>query len=397
MSENILELTPEISIPQHLVGEIHSKLAYVDEVIASAEITQLGDRITLQLHHTLTEPEIDTLQEKVQRVVRLMAKGAIQPKIEILENHLDREVPYHQDPMPELFAQGEIHQEALGIYTLGPLVTRLMEYFETRFLQLAGHFNASSYRFPTLIPAKYLGRVNYFRAFPHSLTFVTHLRSDLDVIDHFATSADTNEHGQLNIHPESFSQIETLLSPAVCYHLYFSLADKPLIGGKLAATAVGNCFRYESTNLTSLERLWNFTMREVIFVGDKDYVLANREASRQYMQQVLEEIGLAYQVESANDPFFIGEFRKQAAFQSAFQLKFEIRALLPFQDETLAVGSYNYHQDFFGRALNITLPDGTPAHTGCTAFGLERLAFAFLSQFGLDPALWPDPVKVTAA
>ena len=171
----------------------------------------------------------------------------------------------------------------------------------------------------------------------------------------------------------------------MCYHLYFALADQPLPGGQVVATAVGNCFRYEAINLTSLERLWNFTMREVIFVGAKDFVLENREIARQRMATVFEQIGLAYRVESANDPFFIGEFRKQAAFQSAFQLKFEIRARLPFKDSTLAVGSYNYHQDFFGRSLNITLPDGSPAHTGCVAFGLERMAFAFLAQFGLDP------------
>jgi seryl-tRNA synthetase len=119
------------------------------------------------------------------------------------------------------------------------------------------------------------------------------------------------------------------------------------------------------------------------------------------MHSVLEETGLAYRVESANDPFFIGEFRKQAAFQSAFQLKYEIRARLPFREQlalvvkrssppsTLAVGSYNYHQDFFGRNLNISLPDGSPAHTSCAAFGLERIAFAFLAQHGLDPAGWP--------
>jgi len=107
---------------------------------------------------------------------------------------------------------------------------------------------------------------------------------------------------------------------------------------------------------------------------------------------VMAETGLAYRIESANDPFFIGEFRKQAAFQSAFQLKFEIRARLPFKDSTLAVGSYNYHQDFFGRHLNITLPDGSPAHTGCVAFGLERIAFAFLAQYGLDSAAWPQHV-----
>jgi len=134
-------------------------------------------------------------------------------------------------------------------------------------------------------------------------------------------------------------------------------------------------------------------MREVIFVGPKEFVLDNRELARHRMAQVLQEIGLAYRVESANDPFFIGEFRKQVAFQSAFQLKFEIRARLPYRDGTLAVGSYNYHQDFFGRHLNISLPDGSPAHTGCVAFGLERMAFAFLSQYGLDPADWPPIVR----
>jgi seryl-tRNA synthetase len=111
------------------------------------------------------------------------------------------------------------------------------------------------------------------------------------------------------------------------------------------------------------------------------------------MSRVFEEIDLAYRVESANDPFFVGEFRKQSAFQSAFQLKFEIRARLPFKDSTLAVGSYNYHQDFFGRHLDITLPDGSPAHTGCAAFGLERMAYAFLAQHGCEPQTWPEAVK----
>jgi seryl-tRNA synthetase len=243
-----------------------------------------------------------------------------------------------------------------------------------------------------LIPARYLERVNYFRAFPHSLTFATHLREDLDVIDRFSQLA-ACDHSGLQAPAESFAQIQALLSPAVCYHLYFTLADKPLPGGQVAATAVGNCFRYEAINLTSLERMWNFSMREVIFVGPKDFVLENREIARQRMHRVFERIGLAYRVESANDPFFIGEFRKQAAFQSAFQLKFEIRASLPYKNATLAVGSYNYHQDFFGRSLNITLPDGSPVHTGCVAFGLERMAFAFLSQYGLDPAHWPGEVR----
>ena len=393
MPENTLQFPSPAPIPEHLIGEVRAKLAYLDEAITSAEIDPDGEQIVLRLNQTLTSEHSAQIQEKTARVVQAMARGAFKPKQQVLEDYLDRPTPYAADPMPELLARGELHQEAQGIYALGPLLASLIDYFERRFVELGEAFGAQPYRFPTLIPARYLERVGYFRAFPHSLSFATHLRTDLDAIDHFAEHAACDEHGVLTVPSESFAQIQTLLSPAVCYHLYFALADQPLPGGKVVAAAVGNCFRYESSNLTSLERLWNFTMREVIFVGDKEFVLHNREQARLHMQNVFAEIGLAYRVESANDPFFIGEFRKQAAFQSAFQLKYEIRASLPFKASTLAVGSYNYHQDFFGRHLNISLPDGAPAHTGCVAFGLERIAFAFLAQFGLDQQGWPEIVR----
>jgi len=385
-------IVPVVVIPAHLVGQIQSKMAYVDESIRGAEISADGTHIVLHLVPGLEPRQLSEIEEKVQRVVEEMAKGAIQPRVEVLEDHSGRPVFYQQDPMAELLARGEVSEESKGIYLLGPLVTRLVDFFESRFLLLADEFGAEPYRFPTLISAKMLDRVNYFSAFPHSLTFATHLREDLDIINQFAEDTHYHQDG-LNALPEMFSKIEALLSPAVCYHLYFSLADHPLPDGKLVATAVGNCFRYESTNLNSLERMWNFTMREVIFVGPKEFVLENRERSRLFMQNIFEEIGLVYHVETANDPFFVGEFRKQAAFQTAFQLKYEIRASLPFKGSTLAVGSYNYHQDFFGRHLNITLPDGGPIHTGCTAFGLERMVYAFLAQFGFDPADWPAVVK----
>lgn len=392
----MLTIIPSQVIPAHLIGEIQSKLAYADERIRVARVAADGASITLEIVGEPDESARGELNDKVERILALMLRTP-KPKIEILEDYLHRPTPYQCDPMPELLARGEVSQEATGIYTLGPLLSRLINFFEREFLGLADSFDAQPYRFPTLIPARYLERVNYFRAFPHSLTFVTHQRADLDAIDHFAAHAACDHRGHLNIPNERFAQIQTLLSPAVCYHLYFALADKPLPAEALTATAVGNCFRYESTNLNSLERLWNFTMREVIFVGSKDFVLESRETARKRMQTVFEKIGLAYRVESANDPFFIGEFRKQAAFQSAFQLKFEIRAALPFKQSTLAVGSYNYHQDFFGRNLNITLPNGSPIHTGCVAFGLERIAFAFVAQFGLDTTMYPEFVQRSLA
>ena len=389
---NTIIIKPAYIIPEYFTGQIQSKLAYADENIKEAHVNSDQIIIILRPQTELLPEQQLNLEEKVQQVVSSMAKNAIKPKIQILEEHMDRPVPYSQDPTPELYKRNELSQEGDGIYTLGPLVTRIIDFFEGQFIALADSFEAAPYRFPTLIPAKQLEKVHYFRAFPHSLSFVTHLHEDLDVIDKFSQQAFCDEEGL--IEPEgSFDQVQNLLSPAVCYHLYFALEDKALPNGQVIATSVGKCFRYEATNLSSLERLWDFTMREVIFVGPKDFVLENREIARQRMEKIFERIGLAYRVESANDPFFIGEFRKQAAFQSAFQLKYEIRASLPFDGSTLAVGSYNYHQDFFGRNLNMSLPDGTPAHTGCVAFGLERIAYAFLAQYGFEISEWPEEIR----
>jgi seryl-tRNA synthetase len=324
-------------------------------------------------------------------MVTSFIKEAFQPKVQLLEDHLNRQTVQKTDPTQELLNRKELFQESNGIYVLGPLLSGVIDFFEREFMDLAITFNARPYRFPTLMPGAMLERVNYFQAFPHSLSFAMHLREDLDVIQEFSKNAHC-KHDGLNTSMKSFSKIQNLLSPAVCYHLYFSLADSQLSEDHIAATAVGNCFRYESSNLNSLERLWNFSMREIIFIGSKDYVLEQRESGRQRMAKKFESIGMAYKVESANDPFFIGEY-KQAAFQNAFHLKYEIRALLPYKKSTLAVGSYNYHQDFFGRQLKIQQRDGSPIHTGCLAFGLERIAFGFLSQFGFEKDNWPLYVK----
>ncbi|MFC2025997.1 hypothetical protein ACFLUC_02255, partial [Chloroflexota bacterium] len=150
-----INIVPGVSIPDHLCGEVKSKLAYVDETIIEAQV--FSDQIILYLKpHNSTTIELPPkalaeLERKVQLVVSSMAKGAIKPKILILEEHMDRPTTYQDDPMHELLAQGEIHEEQTGIFTLGPLLTKLIAFFENNFIALADSFNASPYRFPTLM------------------------------------------------------------------------------------------------------------------------------------------------------------------------------------------------------------------------------------------------------
>ena len=125
-----LLIQPKVDIPQHLCGEIQSKLAYVDEAIQDA----LVEPRQIKLHLAFPAPRAvlssavlnhTEIEGKVQRVVLSMAKGGIRPKIQVLEDYLDRPVPYQADPMAELFKRGELSQEEQGIYALGPLLSRL--------------------------------------------------------------------------------------------------------------------------------------------------------------------------------------------------------------------------------------------------------------------------------
>ncbi len=124
-----------------------------------------------------------------------MAKGAIRPCVQILEDHLNRPVPHQEDPTFELINRGDIVQETEGVFIMGPLMDRLITYFESKFIALADSFSANPYHFPTLIPARFLEKVNYFHAFPNSLSFATHLREDLDIIDQFSQHAACDEEG----------------------------------------------------------------------------------------------------------------------------------------------------------------------------------------------------------
>jgi seryl-tRNA synthetase len=166
-----------------------------------------------------------------------------------------------------------------------------------------------------------------------------------------------------------------------------------LFSGVRGASVGGKCFRYESANMVGLRRLWDFTMREVVFLGGRERVLADRERSIAMMSRFLEEHRLAGEIRTASDPFFIApDALAKTYFQLSSETKFEVSLMLPDGDR-LAVGSHNYHTDFFGRAFRVEVDGEGPMHSVCVAFGLERWVYAFLMQHGASPADWPDVVR----
>ena len=128
-------------------------------------------------------------------------------------------------------------------------------------------------------------------------------------------------------------------------------------------------------------------------MGTRDQVWKHREVGLERVAAILNDHRFAAEIRTASDPFFIApDAMAKAYFQLNSETKYEISALLP-DGQRLAVGSLNYHTDFFGRAFDVRLHDGAPMHSVCIAFGLERFVYAFLQQHGTDSSRWPDPVR----
>jgi hypothetical protein len=379
-------------LPAELVDDFLSKLFYVSALLTDFELTTARDAVSFRLPEN-SEPAPEIIAGSIIEVAERMLRAFRPQETRILVSRR-HETRFADDPHPLLESSGDLIRFGPGRFGFGPRVVGLLDFFDRRTTQLAQTFAAEPYQFPTLIGAEVLERCKYLRSFPHSLSLVAHLNEDLRAIQNFARTARW-DGTKLVCDEQDPTVIKCLLSPTICFHCYAWLQNSCLPAPR-SFTAAGKCFRYESGNLGGLERLWDFTMREIIFLGPAEYVLSQREKAINESIKLLDEWQLSFEIISATDPFFVDEY-SMTSFQAAFDLKYEIQAPLPYRKKGVAVGSFNFHQDMFGRSLNISGADLQAVNTGCVGFGLERLVLAFLAQHGLNAKHWPEAVasKVT--
>jgi seryl-tRNA synthetase len=280
----------------------------------------------------------------------------------------------------------------LGQVALSGLAQRLFRYLDRVFEAFGATWNAEPLITPSLIPAHVLARCDYFRSFPQYVTFAAHLREDASVIDDFRSRHEVSNNLDCAV-LDDLEPVDTCLSPALCYHVYHLYENTTIPASGVVHGVCGRCFRFESSNLSDLRRLWDFTMREVVFLGTREQVLEARDCSMERMAGLLRDQHLAGEIRTASDPFFVApDAAAKTYFQLSSESKFEVSLMLP-GGQRLAAASHNYHSDFFGRAFHIEVEGVGPMHSACVGFGLERWVYAFLQQHGTDPSRWPDTVR----
>jgi seryl-tRNA synthetase len=246
-----------------------------------------------------------------------------------------------------------------------------------------GEFAGARFRYPTLIPASVMRRCGYLTSFPQHLMFVTRLHSDLDVYRDFVSDVGAGENLVTDV-LDRCAGVDYCLPPTMCYHTFHQFADGVLPPGLQVVTARGKSFRHEEKYHRGLERLWDFTIREIVFIGGREEVLARRREFLERILRLAEDLQLVGRCEVASDPFFgHADVAGKSSSQRLLELKYELR-LDVGEGRDIAVGSFNRHESRFGEAFGIRLPDGATAFTACAGFGLERFAYAFVCQHGLN-------------
>ncbi|WP_406408512.1 hypothetical protein OG923_07885 [Streptomyces halstedii] len=258
----------------------------------------------------------------------------------------------------------------LGVLDGGQL--RLLRAIDGVVLRWADSWGAPEFRFPFLMRCQDLDTFDYYDNFPHLGLAATRLDPQRLGGLLAETSRPVAQMPTEVMEPTAFA-----LPSAACYSVYLNLAGSELPAEGALRTTVGTCFRNEE-HYQGLQRLLGFSMREIVCVGPEEVAKNHLLRAKDVVTKLCAQLGLDVRLEVATDPFFDKNGGK-AKMQRLFPVKEE------FVVDGLAIGSVNYHRNFFGERCDIRAGDDT-AHTSCLAFGLERWVHALTARFGSTDA-----------
>lgn len=272
-----------------------------------------------------------------------------------------------------------VHSHADGSCRVSGAALGWVTALDEAIVGLAARWAAVEYRFPPLIAAADLERIDYFRSFPHLVTLPATVSADPAARERFVDRAGSPTGTVPLVEHEP---IRHALTPAACYPVYPTLRDRQLDGATYV-TVASTCFRREAA-FVPLRRQWAFTMREIVCLGTAPEVDDFLVEGRGLVETLCRRMDLDMQWEVADDPFFDPDRNGRALVQRLWPTKHEAVV------DALAIGSINRHHDHFGHAFGISRGTDT-ASSGCVALGLDRWLGVVAGRWGTDPAVWPDP------
>jgi seryl-tRNA synthetase len=390
-TEVALELPREVD--HEVAGDIEKESVFVSPMIDRIIVNKDGKTARL-----LTKPGAN-LQEATDKALRFLAVMVRQVsgfEIKVFVDAKRKDTgPYQIGVNDGLVERGWMHDYGKGQVAYSGPVLKLAQLINEKSGELyKSAFNAVDGHYPAMIDADTLHKCGYFDSHPNAVTFVGNVIEDFDAIEEFRQANSCSE-GALMPQHDHVHMDGMCLNPAACFPCYPTLTGQKFVEGQ-CYTWLGRVFRYESRNINGLDRLYEFNVRELVFVGDEDYVRSVRAKALPIVEELASFMDIDCQVQTATDPFFATVSAAKKFWQAAQEVKNEIKIPALGNDGTtkmLACGSINLHGNFFGKRFNFTTANGEPAQTGCVGLGIERWVLAAFTQHGFEPNRWPEAVR----
>jgi seryl-tRNA synthetase len=382
-------------IDANLAADIEKEAAFVSPYLRRLRVGSERDTVEIEVSERVQETAV---HDKVERFLDAMLKRThcFETKV-FLRTERGDAGPYEVNVHQELVRRGWVFDYGHGHVAMTGPALALADLIDGKAAELyRRHFDAEGGHYPAFVNAEILKRCGYFDSHPNAVSLVGHVIEDFDAIESFR-AANSCAEGVVLPESEQVHMPGLCLNPAACFPCYPTLAGQSVPEAGKAMTWRGRVFRYESRNLAGLDRLWEFSVRELVFVGSDRYVGAARERAIPLIGELAATFDLECQVETANDPFFATVAAARTFWQRSQEVKNEIMLTLEpglsGARRKLACGSINLHGRFFGDRFDITSADAEAAATGCIGLGIERWVFAAFSQHGFDPERWPAAVR----
>lgn len=380
-------------IDEDLAADIEKESAFVSRHLSRLQVRSARDSIEIEIDDEARSSEV---RGKVDRFLEAMLKRTHQFETKVFHRTERRDDgPFVKDVHNQLRQRNWIFDYGHGHVALSGPVLALAQLIDREAAELyRRHFGASAMSFPAFIDAEILRGCGYFDSHPNAVSLVAHVLEDFDALESFRQANSCADHAVLPP-SEQICLPGLCLNPAACFPCYPTLRGRSVSGEAL--TWQGRVFRYESRNLAGLDRLWEFNVRELVFVGSDEYVAECRQRALPLIGELAALLDLECTIETANDPFFATVAAARSFWQRAQEVKNEI--MLPIERQAdgkmrrLACGSVNLHGRFFGDRFGIATDGGSSAATGCIGLGIERWVLAAFAQHGFEPKRWPARVR----
>lgn len=354
--------------------EFQKAISFISEDIESYAIS--SGQIVLEINDKADCEEIK------RRTIDLLDKYVINNKSsKYFENYVTQNyVGFEKLSCIYKFEDGmlELKNEALLLF----------KYFEQSFRKMAHSLDSvcEERLYPVLLPVTEYKKTGYLRNSPQYALLCSSVHEDIEELEELNDNVDTIDVKRF------IKQPMYALSPSACFHSYIELKNRCLEEKKIL-TFTQSVFRNEGRfNYKDLGRLRDYHVREIVFLGDKDYVKKKRKELMDLVVQFVQDIGLCGEMVVASDPFIMPQLQRYKKIQMIENVKYELR--INYSNvETMSVASFNLHGTSFTYPFRISIKNVSQPVTGCVGFGLERWVLTFLAQYGENISNWPICVQ----